>query len=131
MKLLDTDICVGILKAVPQVVSCWRACDEPCAVAAMSIGELAYGAEKSRDPEAERRKIERLSSVLFECDATKSVMLLFGRIKADLEAKGCRIADADIIIAATALESGMTLVTGNTKHFARIPELKLENWFSD
>ena len=36
--------------------------------------------------------------------------------------------DADLIIAATALEYGRTLVTGNTFHFAWIPGLKVEDW---
>ena len=54
MKLLDTDICIGLLKAVPKVVAAWRACDERCALSLMSVGELAYGAAKARDPEAER-----------------------------------------------------------------------------
>jgi tRNA(fMet)-specific endonuclease VapC len=37
-------------------------------------------------------------------------------------------ADADLIIAATALEQGSNLVTGNTKHFAWVPHLQLEDW---
>lgn len=36
--------------------------------------------------------------------------------------------DADLIIAATALEHGRVLVTGNTPHFAWIPGLRLEDW---
>ena len=36
--------------------------------------------------------------------------------------------DADLIIAATAMESGRTLVTGNTAHFNWIPGLVLEDW---
>ena len=36
--------------------------------------------------------------------------------------------DADLIIAATAMESGRTLVTGNTAHFSWIPGLVLEDW---
>lgn len=36
--------------------------------------------------------------------------------------------DADLIIAATALEFGFTLVTGNTKHFSWIPRLTVEDW---
>ena len=36
--------------------------------------------------------------------------------------------DADLIIAATALEHSRVLVTGNTTHFAWIPSLTLENW---
>lgn len=130
MKLLDTDICIGLLKAVPSVVENWRNCDELCAISAMSVGELCYGAEKTRNPEAERRRVGQLAEMLDEGKITKSSMMRFGKIKAELEAKGQRIDDADIIIAATALEGGMTLVTGNTKHFSRIPGLKLENWFT-
>ena len=51
---------------------------------------------------------------------------------ADLWAEGKRDGrptdDADLIIAATALETGRVLVTGNTSHFAWISELTLEDW---
>lgn len=36
--------------------------------------------------------------------------------------------DADLLIAATALDNGYVLVTGNTAHFQWIPALRLENW---
>lgn len=129
MKLLDTDTCIGILKGVPKVVSAWRACNERCALSLMSVGELAYGAAKARNPEAERGRVERLVGILDEGSITKAVMMRFGLLKAELEAAGTPLADADLLIAATALEHGMALVTGNTKHFARIPGLQLENWF--
>ncbi len=129
MKLLDTDTCIGILKGVPKVVSAWRACNERCALSLMSVGELAYGAAKARNPEAERGRVERLVGILDEGSLTKAVMMRFGLLKAELEAAGTPLADADLLIAATALEHGMALVTGNTKHFARIPGLQLENWF--
>lgn len=73
----------------------------------------------------------QLTEVLDESAITASTMYWFGQIKANLEERGCRIADADIIIAATALESGITLVTGNLKHFSRVDGIKLENWFSN
>jgi tRNA(fMet)-specific endonuclease VapC len=95
----------------------------------MSVGELAYGAAKARNPAAERGRVERLVGILDEGAVTKAVMLRFGHLKAELEAAGTPLADADLLIAATALEHGMALVTGNTKHFARIPGLQLENWF--
>lgn len=121
MKLLDTDICIGLLKAVPRVVENWRKCSERCAAPVMSVGELCYGAAKARDSEAERRRVGQLIDMLDEGQITKSSMMRFGQIKASLEAKGQRIDDADIIIATIALENDMTLVTGNTKHFSRIP----------
>jgi tRNA(fMet)-specific endonuclease VapC len=41
---------------------------------------------------------------------------------------GHPVADADVLIAATALESGRTLVTGNESHFVWMPALVVENW---
>jgi tRNA(fMet)-specific endonuclease VapC len=48
----------------------------------------------------------------------------------DLRSKGTPLEDADILIAATAIEHDAILVTDNTKHFARVDGLKLENWVS-
>ena len=129
MKLLDTDICIGLLKAVPSVVEKWRACGERCAVSLMSFGELCYGAAKSRNPEAEQQRMWRLVNVLDTAGISKAEMMRFGQIKAELETAGNRIDDADVIIAATAIENDMTLVTGNIKHFSRITGLRIENWF--
>ena len=38
------------------------------------------------------------------------------------------IPDADLFIASTTLEKAGKLITGNTEHFQRIQELKIENW---
>jgi tRNA(fMet)-specific endonuclease VapC len=45
-----------------------------------------------------------------------------------LKPLGRLIEDADTLIAATALHEKAILVTDNTKHFARVPGLQLENW---
>jgi tRNA(fMet)-specific endonuclease VapC len=51
------------------------------------------------------------------------------KIHADLKQKGQIIQEADILIAATALVNNLTVVTSDN-HFLRIPDLKVENWFS-
>lgn len=53
---------------------------------------------------------------------------VYGRIRSDLERQGLPLSDADLMIASIALRHDLPLVTGNTRHFARIPGLKLENW---
>jgi tRNA(fMet)-specific endonuclease VapC len=47
-----------------------------------------------------------------------------------LEERGLPLADADLRIAAIALANDLTLVTGNVRHFRRIPDLAVENWLA-
>ncbi len=129
MKLLDTDTCIGLLKGDPHVVECWRKCMEQCALPAMVIGELYYGASKSVSRKAETERVDHFVQAFKAIAPTVNSMRKFGEIKGSLEAAGTRLADADLIIASTALDSAMTLVTGNTSHYARIDGLSLENWF--
>lgn len=49
-------------------------------------------------------------------------------IYADLHQRGQLIGDADILIAATALEHGLQLVTHNASHFGRIAGLTILTW---
>ena len=50
------------------------------------------------------------------------------RIRADLAAIGQPIGPYDVIIAATAMAHGLTVVTHNTREFARVHGLSLEDW---
>jgi predicted nucleic acid-binding protein len=48
-----------------------------------------------------------------------------GQVRAQLEIAGRPLADADLQIAATALLHDLELVTGNLKHFERVPGLRI------
>ena len=56
---------------------------------------------------------------------TRSVARKFAVIRGDLRAKGLLIGQTDLLIAATAIQHNLTLVTRNRKDFGRIPDLKL------
>ncbi|MCP4656082.1 MAG: type II toxin-antitoxin system VapC family toxin [bacterium] len=49
-------------------------------------------------------------------------------IYAKLKSRGELIDDMDILIAATALENRLILVTENADHFQRITDIKVESW---
>jgi hypothetical protein len=49
---------------------------------------------------------------------------------ADLTTKGTLIGSNDLLVAAIALANGLTLVTHNTREFARVVGLKIEDWES-
>ncbi len=130
MKLLDTDTCIGLLKGDDAVVASWRACMEQCALPSMVVGELYYGAFKSSIRDKELERVDRFVDIFPEVKPSKRSMRRFGEIKASLERKGVRLADADIIIGSIAIEEGLALVTGNVRHYNRIEGLAIENWFS-
>ena len=129
MKLLDTDTCIGLLKGDDAVVASWRACMEQCALPSMVVGELYYGAFKSSIRDKELERVDRFVDIFPEVKPSKRSMRRFGEIKASLERKGVRLADADIIIGSIAIEEGLVLVTGNVRHYDRIEGLAIENWF--
>jgi len=52
----------------------------------------------------------------------------YGDIRVALERKGTPIGAMDMMIAAHARSMNAVLVTNNTKHFRRVPGLKVENW---
>ena len=129
MKLLDTDTCIGLLKGDDAVVASWRACMEQCALPSMVVGELYYGAFKSSIRDKELERVDRFVDIFPEVKPSKRSMRRFGEIKASLERKGVRLADADIVIGSIAIEEGLVLVTGNVRHYDRIEGLAIENWF--
>ena len=53
---------------------------------------------------------------------------IFGDIRSELEEKGRRIDDFDVLIGAAAVYNNMILVTDNIQHLERIPNVKIENW---
>ena len=59
---------------------------------------------------------------------TRAVLDRAAHIYQALSSLGTPLEDADTLIAAMAIDHDAVLVTDNTKHFARVPHLSLENW---
>ncbi len=98
-------------------------------ISIISLGELIFGAHKSNNPQKSLNQVE-ISLKILKLEVVNlngEVVSEFGKIKADLEIKGERLEDFDLLIAATALVNGFTLVTKNLKHFKRIKDLKLKD----
>jgi tRNA(fMet)-specific endonuclease VapC len=53
---------------------------------------------------------------------------VYGGLRAGLERAGTPLSEPDMRIAAIALDLDLTVVTGNVRHFARVPGLRVENW---
>lgn len=128
--LLDTDICVDLLKGRnPRLDTRLRQCGAgEVGVSAITVFELAYGAHKSAQPSRNRAGLAAffLPLVLFPFDAQAAT--LAGEARARLERAGTPIGANDLLIAAHALALDVPVVTNNEREFRRVPGLRIENW---
>ncbi len=126
--LLDTDICSYIIKKYPAVIERFRKTNrKDIAISAITCGELYYGAHRA-DGERHQEAVALFCRHVRILDWPKSAALYYGQLQAKLDEDGARIGELDTQIAAHALALKCTLVTNNTKHFKRVPGLKVENW---
>ncbi len=86
---------------------------------------LAQGARQSALLAALDRAIAIMDVIPFDRDAGEAA----ARVRHGLEAGGEKIGSIDVQIAGIALAQAATLVTRNVREFARIPNLKIENWY--
>ncbi len=127
--LLDTDTLVFYLRGRDEVrekllsVSLSNLC-----TSSVCIGELYYGAAKSQRRTERKAEVDSLKRILSVLPFGGVEAERFGVLKKTLERRGERLADADLMIAATALEHNLVVVTGNLRHFERITGLKTETW---
>jgi tRNA(fMet)-specific endonuclease VapC len=126
--VLDTDICIEILRGNKVVLRKRAAYPDDVAVSFMTAAELYFGAENSGFPAENHALVQRFLVTMPVLEAGDGVLRRFGGIKAMLKRKRQLIPDADIFIGATALEHAEALATGNAKHFSRIDGLVLEDW---
>ena len=132
MYLFDTDTLSHVVRRVPSSILIARLADTPPDqqfTSAITVGEMVCGAYRSprRDSilhQLESRLWPNLLILPFDTLAAES----YGRLRANLEQEGLPLAEPDLRIASIALVHDLTLVTGNVRHFARVPQLRVENW---
>ena len=128
--ILDTDICIYIIKKKPEQVlkKLAKLASTDIAISTVTLSELIYGAEKSQHKE---KNLEALTGFLVPIDILPwddSAAKKAGEIRAVLEKSGKVIGPYDLQIAGQALSLNLTLVTNNEKEFSRVKGLKIENW---
>ena len=126
--LLDTNTVSFYLRGMPSVVQRLQSVKpSDVAVSAITAFELRYGAAKRQSPKL-TEAVEGVLALITTLSFDGEVAARAGSVKADLESKGQPIGLPDVLIAAHALTLNLTLVTNNTKDFARVSGLRLEDW---
>ncbi len=134
MYCFDTDTLSAVIRRDPPLHLIRRLAQTPTseqATTTITLGELLYGAAR-RDGERLTRQVRALVSsatVILPFDAEAAE--IYGPLRARLEREGKRLDEPDLRIASIAVSRGLTIVTGNVRHFARVPGLAVENWLVD
>jgi tRNA(fMet)-specific endonuclease VapC len=128
--LLDTNICIFIIKNRPEQVNTRFRGLRPgeVAISAVTEAELRFGAEKSEPREHNLNAILDFASQMEVLPFGTSVTPVYAAIRATLTRAGTPIGPLDFQIAATALTHNLILVTNNVGEFDRVPGLTVEDW---
>ena len=130
--LIDSNILIDVLNADPSAVAMFSEITKnPCSISVVSYMEVLEGI--FRFPENPMTE-DLFSDLLQDFDilpVTQSIARRCAIVRADLHSKGRRVRQRalDLLIAATAIEHNLTLVTRNQDDYSDIPGIVLFNDF--
>ena len=128
--LLDTNICIYAINGRHPALTkrLLSVPPEEIAVSSITLGELEYGAAKSKWSERTRNTVYTFLVNYEILPFDNQDAFTFGEIRAKLEASGTMIGILDAMIGAQGVANQLTVVTHNTREFQRIPGIKVEDW---
>lgn len=128
--MMDTNICIYAIKNKPESVirKILSQNPEDLCISVVTYAELMHGVEKSQAVEKNRIAMSLFLSAITVLDFDGEAAEVYGQIRAELERKGTPIDPMDLLIAGHARSQGLILVTNNTREFARVTGLRIEDW---
>jgi tRNA(fMet)-specific endonuclease VapC len=130
--MLDTNVLIHVLNAQPRHQAVLERFDrespDDLVVSSITLAELPFGIEKSRRRETNRKALQEALDALNVLPFDARAAETYGTVRAGLEAGGKPIGPLDTLIAAHAVSLDLTLVTSNTREFARVRRLRTDNW---
>lgn len=130
MYLLDTNICIYAINGRHPKLTQRLLTIHPdeILVSSITVGEMSYGAAKSHWGERTREITRAFLANFTVLPFTEEDAVLFGRLRAQLEAAGTPIGVLDLMIGAQGIANGLTVVTHNTREFRRLPGILMDDW---
>lgn len=133
MHMLDTNICIYVLRHRSDTLRHkFKAIKNLC-ISSVTYGELCYGIEYG-EPSVKGARFQQLDlftqRLLIE-PWNEQAARHYGSIRAHLRKQGTPIGNNDLFIAAHARSLSVVLVTNNVREFERVPDLLLENWIAE
>jgi tRNA(fMet)-specific endonuclease VapC len=128
--MLDTDTCSYIMRRASDTLL-KRLRKTPVSDVCISVitkSELLFGVEISPRRQHDQAALEAFLRYVEVLDFPDEAAPHYANIRGHLKTRGTMIGANDLFIAAHARSLGLILVTNNTREFARVPKLKIQNW---
>ena len=132
MFMLDTDVCIylinernGALRGKFEVNA------HAICISSITYAELCFGAANSARVESNMRELEAFCLDLDILSFDPAAGVHYGEIRQVLTRRGRVIGANDLLIASHARSANATLVTNNAGEYARVPNLRIENWVAE
>ena len=127
--LLDTNVLSDYMKGDRRVFARATRHGGRLFLSTVTLAEISVWPRlKRRGRWATQANLDRLLAGLTILPLDEPVALRFAAVAADLRHAGTPLPTADLLIAATALHHGLTMVTANRRHFDPVPGLAVEDW---
>ncbi len=128
--LLDTNIVSELIRNPKGLIAenmLTSGKEKYCCTSTIVACELRYGAAKKQSSKLSFN-VEQVLNSLPVLPLEETIAFDYSKIRVDLESRGLPIGHHDLLIAAHALSSNLTIVTANEREFSRVERLKVENW---
>lgn len=125
--LLDTSVIIEHLRGNDPSISRRLESAPVLFVPVVAIGELTYGVYRSKFVQKGERQVRTFLQACVVVQTDEEAAHVFGRVKADLAARGTPIPENDLWIASIAIRHNLPVATRDG-HFSTIPELTVEMW---
>lgn len=115
-----------VVRLIERVVSISG--DQEAALSAVGLTELIHGLHRANTPALRLRRQAFLDELLADMVVypyTREAALVAGRVDAEQRSRGVVIPYPDLLIGATALTLGFSVLTANLRHFQQLPGLSV------
>lgn len=126
--LLDTDTCSAYLKNDQKVVGKVMLHFGSLHVSVVTVGELLTWARRAKAPASRLQGVRDLLAAAAIHEVDLAVAERFGEVRATLLDQGITVGEMDLLNGSVALVHNLTMATHNTKDYAKIPGLTLDDW---
>jgi tRNA(fMet)-specific endonuclease VapC len=128
--MLDTNICIYLInkKSADLARKIISIASDMIYISTITQSELEFGVAKSQDKLKNSQALSKFLSIMNIIAYDSYAAETYGVIRAALEQTGNLIGHMDMLIAAHAKSKGFTIITNNTREFARVDGLIIEDW---